>query len=174
MIESYEQNKKILSCIASPNSKNIHCYKPKKIPKLKTLDQYARGVRAKNIFGLYDYNPDSKRAKKLGNSAAKIMEDAVIMDVNIAKDFNHYWFDKKTFKQVDSNVDNNHEKITADALGTRWRSGGGAFKPDIKELDRTGFCYRIIQNYNKPNDNRISKDCERRLNKKFPFIPFLS
>jgi len=164
MEESYRQKQKQVSCIASPKSKNIHCFIPKKVPDKKKISKYRKGINAKGYYGKpYHYSApdiDSTRYK-----------DATEFDLMVKNDFEHIWIKKRDFKSIQENT----KSKTSDAMDAKRFGNVDSIKHIIPDLDRSQFCNRNIQGYNDPTNHEMANDCTKRLNSRLPQdIPFIS
>lgn len=161
--DSYINKNRQMSCISSPKSQNIHCFRVKRVPSKDRLILYRKGLSAKQRTGLLPYR--GVKSKK-GN---KLITDSAKMDIAVSKDFDHAWFNRNSYNRV-----SNAESIASDAIGKSFLGGSGTGlhgRAGIKDLDIDMFCGRIIQGYNAPGNSAVGAKCRSKLSSRLPDIP---
>lgn len=138
--ETKDLKKKQLACITNHESKYIHCFTPKSIPDSTKINKYRRALF--NTGSLNDVDPFFRNS--------------------IHKDFNHIYYDKRTFQRSNPSPDD----IITDAFGRSKRLKAR----DLKEIEKGTFC-DLVQDYTSPGNNSVGIECRERL-KTRNFIPF--
>lgn len=128
-----------ISCITSDDAKMIHCYQP----KTKVLNNPQKVQAYKNS----KFYPDG------------LMDMSPYMRENTANDFDHAWYDKKTFKRI---INPSSKDIVHDAL---LKSIKGLRLEWLSDLDKGNFCSMIIQDRNYPHskNNDVENECRKTL-----------
>jgi len=83
--------------------------------------------------------------------------DPYVLD-NVPKDFNHIWLDKQTLNSINPSA----ETVVSDALG----KSNDYIRKNMRDVDKDSFCRKIIQNFNKPTDNRVHEACKEELRRR--------
>lgn len=151
----YFKNRQV-SCVATPKSKNVHCFRPKTVPDKNKVAQYRNGLTMKNRYGYSDYyseEPDPKHIE---------------IDKQIGDDFEHIYYSKKDYNRTTNPVD-----IVTDSMGTRFKWFSAIGKKQRKDINKPKFCKFFIQNYNAPHNAKVGKGCESRLNSWLPEPDFI-
>lgn len=156
LYDSRQYNNKQISCVASPKSKGVHCFRPKEIPDKKKMRRYYEGIESRSKYGLDDYNKENPDPKHLD------------VDKAIGGDFQHIHFSKKDYKRTKNHVD-----ITTDAMGSRFKWFSAVGKNERKRLNKEVFCELYIQGYNAPNNRKVKQECLNRLNSWMPEPTFI-
>ena len=136
LAHSKQQNNKQIMCITNPDSKNIHCVEPKKIPD--------------------DYKVIDYEIGRINSYGVNI--DPYILE-NVPKDFNHIWVDKQTLNSINPTA----QDIVSDALG----KSNDYLRKNMHDVNKDHFCKKIVQNFNKPNDNKVHQACKEELQRRF-------
>jgi hypothetical protein len=150
IVESRENGIRQISCISSVDSKMIHCFQPKKMPDRKKVRNYIKALEE----GDYTHNDISPYVRQ-----------------NVGKDLKHAWYDKKTWNLIKNP---SPDDIVTDALGPATRTIRNDYK---HEIEKGTFC-DLIQNMNKPDDDRVGVKCreevkDRRFNVVIPKNPII-
>lgn len=125
-----------ISCITSDDAKMIHCYQP----RTKVLN-----------------NPEKIRAYKNSKFYPDNLTDmSPYMREYTASDFDHAWYDRKTFKRITNPSD---KDIVHDAL---LKSQKGLRLEWLNDIDKGVFC-DMIQDRNHPTSKNdgVSNECRK-------------
>lgn len=128
--DAYSYKSRTISCVTNHGSKMVHCYQPKEIPNWSTVNKH------------YDALENTGK----GNETDPYFRE------NIGKEFNHAWYDRKTFKRIPNP---SADDILTDALGgaaQRYKS------KDIVEIEKGTFC-DLLQDYNLPENDDVGRRC---------------
>ena len=77
---------------------------------------------------------------------------------NAPKDFNHIWLDKHTLNSINPSAG----EVVSDALGR----SNDYIRRNMKDVDKDFFCKKVVQNFNKPNDNEVHTTCKEELKRR--------
>lgn len=141
LMESKSYGVKQISCITNHESKNIHCFQPKVLPDRKKVNRYQTAL----------YNTGH------GNNVDSYFRE------NIGKDFDHSYYNRKTYKRVNPNASD----IVSDNFG---RSTTRLRDRDIKDWEKGSFC-TLLSDYaigrdDKQLNSQVEKECKRVLKKR--------
>lgn len=128
-----------ISCISSSDAKMIHCYQP----KTKVLNNPEKVRQYRNSI----FYPDT------------LTDLSPYMRENLANDFDHAWYDRKTFKRI---LNPSPKDVVHDAL---LKSEKGLRLDWLNPLDKGNFCSVMIQDRNLPNskNNAVENECRKTL-----------
>lgn len=141
LIESKQLGKKQISCITNHESKYVSCFYPKDIPDSKKIRKYENALD--NTSTDNDVDPYFRK--------------------NIQEDFNHAYYNRKTWKRVTPDARN----IVSDALG---RSTERLRDRDIHDIEKGTYCDLVagyqIGSENKQLSDQVETECKRVLKKR--------
>lgn len=134
--DSLESNLPQISCITSQDAKMVHCYQPKyrTLYDKDKLRNYRNAVYYQSQ-SISDINPYVKN--------------------NVGKDFDHAWYDRKTFKRI-------YRPKPADIVHDAFLRSQSNLRLDyIPELEKGVFC-DSIQELNWPDkSDKVANECRR-------------
>lgn len=136
LLESVGHRIPQISCITSADARHIHCYQPR--PEAVTNPEKVRNYRK----ALY-YNESS------------ITDVHPYLRQNVANDFNHAFYDRKTFKRVKPTP----KEVVKDAF---LNSRNLVKFHNVHDLDKEGFC-SLIEDLNYPSNNKVAEECKKDL-----------
>lgn len=136
--DSLQENLPQISCITSSDAKMIHCYQPKyrTLYDKEKLRNYRNSIYYQSS-DLSDINPYIRN--------------------NVGKDFDHAWYDRKTFKRI-------YRPKPEDIVHDAFLKSRGSLRVDwIPELEKGSFC-DFIQESNFPDSrDRVANECRKQL-----------
>lgn len=136
ILDSVQNKFPQISCIVGTNSKHISCYQAKK----ELLDNPEKIKNYKKAL----YYPEEG-----------ITDISPYIRENIGKDFNHAWYDVKSFKRVTPSP----KEIVNDALVKSKKF----LKFEGLDPLQKGIACDLIQDLNYPTDNRVGEECRKTL-----------
>lgn len=140
MIESKEYNNKQFSCIASPISKNIHCFSPKDNISEEKMKRYENVVANLNRSGNIDM---------LGK-----LDFIEKHESDLANDFQHVYYNKSSFKK--SKISD--KQVVNEALGEYSMDVFTKVLTDESNIDKACNVVRIQSD--RPNNMSITEICK--------------
>lgn len=137
VIESKQYGIPQISCIIGPHIKHISCYQAKEelLNNPEKIKNYKRALNYVEESGINDVHPFIRES--------------------VAKDFNHIWYDRKTFKRVNPTP----KDVVKDAFGKS--KNLHKFKY-IHDLDKDPACV-LIEDLNYPSGGKVAEACRRAL-----------
>lgn len=137
VIESKQFGIPQISCITGPGAKYISCYQPTEemLNNPEKIKNYKRALNYVEESGIQDVHPFIRES--------------------VAKDFNHAWYDRKTFKRVVPKP----KDVVHDAF---LKSKNLHKFKYIHDLDKDPAC-QLIEDLNYPSQGKVADACRKAL-----------
>jgi hypothetical protein len=126
-----------ISCITSAEAKGIHCYQPKAsiLKDQEKIKGYKNAVRY---------------------SASDMLDIPSYVRENVANDFDHAWFNRKTWERLKN-------PKAKDVVHDAFINSKKFLKyEDVPNLEKGPFC-DVIQDLNNPKDDNVGQECRKAL-----------
>ena len=125
-----------ISCITSADAKHVHCFQP-------TPESVNNPEKVKNYKKALMYNESN------------ITDVHPFLRHNVANDFVHAWYDRKSWKRVKPKP---HEVVKDAFLNSK---NLVKFK-SVHDLDKQSFC-DLVEDLNLPSQGKVADECKKRL-----------
>lgn len=136
LADSFEEKRKMIDCITSPDTPLIPCYAPKELPSRKTLGRYEKAL---------DYSFNRRT-------------DSYFLD-NMHKDFDVALFDRYDGQREDNA---SPKRIIKAAFG----KSNKVLRERVKVFERGAFCEYVADLMGQHNKDGVIEECRKELKKR--------